>query len=486
VHFPVTLDANELFQPTEQGSKGTTYRLTGVVLHAGTAMGGHYRSYLHTVDATSNTPVWVDCNDANVTVLSDEDVQRMLSPETTTDSTFVAGKGSFVHDNVYMLLYKAVESTPVASLEELKQLVSGSIKEEIERENASFAERFRLQEIRAQVVDLTVRVHAIGAAVDASTTTAQMDLLQHTTLADALVKVHALLVSENKLHDDVYPLANCRLRKYGKRNTTILGESFEGREGTTTLQAIGLSGSATLGLEVRASTDAEFVEFNPYDMHLSVSLWAGEGVQGEKKDLLVPGREASTVGALRAAVAQALSAAPECVVLVHDDPAQPIALLSSDEEVLVAQHQIYPGDNSVIVEVLPDAAFVSVAFGILEGKRSRAVIYYNNPLLRSETADTPAEASEIDTAAAPASSANRDSTYTFSLEVSVDLTLSAVKALIAPTLGITDANSFYCKRSGAASAPQLKDENKTLKELAIVSHSVLHLQVRCFGHGCFH
>jgi hypothetical protein len=57
------------------------------------------------------------------------------------------------------------------------------------------------------------------------------------------------------------------------------------------------------------------------------------------------------------------------------------------------------------------------------------------------------------------------------------MTLAAFKAQVATALGISDPNTFFCKRNGAASAPQLKDEGKTLRELAFVNHSVIHLQV---------
>ena len=475
VHFPLTLDANELFTPTENESKKGSYHLTGVVLHSGTAMGGHYRCYVHTVDPVTGASLWVDCNDANVTPLTDEDVSKMLAPPQSNDGS-VVGKGSFVHDNVYMLLYKEVQDASAAAFEELKQLLSASVVEEIERENASFAERIRLQEIKAQVVDLTVRVHLIDTPVENSTVSVQVDLYQQTTLSAALAQVHALLVSSNKLDAAVYPIPHCRLRKYGKRSNTILGESFEGREDTVTLQDISLHGTATLGLEVRTSEEPAFVEFNPFDMNLTFSVWSAES-EVVKKDVLVPGREASTVSALREAIAQVLQVAANCVVLIHDDPAQPIELLSVDTNALVAQHQIYPGDNSIVVEVLPHETFASVAYPLLENKRKQAVIYYNNPLTSANSAETADEQTAEKTDAAPASAANRDGIYSNSIEVSLDLTLAAVKALIAPTLNIADLNAFFCKRSGAASAPQLKDENKTLKELAFVSHSVLHLQV---------
>lgn len=482
VHFPQSLDANELFSAPADGSKFGQYRLTGVVLHSGTAMGGHYRCYVNTSSAGDNhntaAGCWVDCNDATITALSAEEVAQMLADPVLSASDAVASKASYVHDNVYMLVYKATDSDASATtLEALKQSVSATVRAEIEAENASFEVRFRLQELRAQLVDLRVNVHFAPEASATTNTkvareTVQLDLLKSATLDAVLQQAHELLTSSNKVDGAAYPITQCRLRKYSKKSQTALGETFGGREGTT-LEDLGLTSSVTLAFEVRSSADAEFAEFNPSDMNVTFTVWSADGDAAEAvtHSVLVPGRETSTIGALRAAVAQVLGVDTTRVVLIHNDASSALEILSADDNTLISQ-QVFPGDSTLVVEVAPEGAvnFTSVAFPALDAARNRAVIYFNNPLQTSN-----GEAAESD--AVPTEVGSKDGTYCHTVEVSLDLTLAAFKAQVAPVLEIADATTFFCKRSAASSAPQLKDESKTLKELAFVNHSVIHLQV---------
>jgi hypothetical protein len=486
IYFPQSLNAAEAFHNAAFG----TYRLSGVVLHAGTALGGHYRCYVSAGDAG-----WLDCNDANVTPLTADEITQMFAPPaaaSAADANLSGGKGSFVHDNVYMLLYKAVDpanpdAAPGINLNELKQLIPAPILTEVETENESFATRFKLQDIRNHVVSLTVRVHNSDASAEssaASQASAQLDLLKTATLATALERAHAQLVAEGKLSAADYPLSQCRLRKYSKRNQSSLGETFGGREGSVTLEDAGLTQTATLALEVRAANDPEFTEFNPSDMHLRFSVWdATANKLGAAHDVLVPGRDAATVGDLRAAVAAKLGVDGSRLVLLHDDSTMPLEQLSADSAVLVAQHRIFPGDNTLVVEVIPAdaeaATYKSAALFALEEGRNKAVIYYNKPTDATTAAPVaPEGANAEDAATAGDAVAQRGSNYPLSIEVSVDTTLAQFKALVAPTVGVSDVNSFHCKRSGAVGAPQLKDESKTLRDLAFVNHSVIHLQVQ--------
>jgi hypothetical protein len=482
IYFPQSLNAAEAFHNAAFG----TYRLSGVVLHSGTALGGHYRCYVSAGEAG-----WLDCNDANVTPLTAEEITQMFAPPAAAGAA--DAKGSFVHDNVYMLLYKAVDpanpdAAPGINLNELKQLIPAAVLTEVETENESFATRFKLQEIRNHVVALTVRVHSASDASAessaASQPSTQLDLLKTATLATALERAHAQLVAEGKLSAADYPLSQCRLRKYSKRNQSSLGETFGGREGSVTLEDAGLTQTATLALEVRAANDPDFTEFNPSDMHLRFSVWdATANKLGAAHDVLVPGRDAATVGDLRAAAAAKLGADGSRLVLLHDDSTMPLEQLGADSDVLIAQHRIYPGDNTLVVEVIPadaDAAtYKSAALSALEEGRNKAVIYYNKPTDATIAATTVAEgANPEDATSAGDAVAQRGSNYPLSIEVSVDTTLAQFKALVAPTVGVSDVNSFHCKRSGAAGAPQLKDESKTLRDLAFVNHSVIHLQVQ--------
>jgi hypothetical protein len=98
----------------------------------------------------------------------------------------------------------------------------------------------------------------------------------------------------------------------------------------------------------------------------------------------------------------------------------------------------------------------------LELQRTTICVMFNNPF----------SAHEASTAAdGPAS------LYVHHLSVSVELTLSQVRKRICNHLKINDDTSpFHFRRNGTG-APHLKDETKTLADLAIGNQSILHLQV---------
>ena len=279
VYFPSTLGASELSGSSDiDSSSALKYDLTGVVLHSGTALGGHYRSFLRT-NSDNNDNIWIDCNDANVTQLSADDVANMFADSVTSSSTCAGGKGSFVHDNAYMLIYKVSSSSGATTT---AASIAPDIRAEIDAENEAFAVKLRLLEIKQHVVELTVCLRPVDsdatAADSAGIKKVHVILSNSTTVELALQSVHKQF-TESKLLDAVYPLAQCRLRKYLNNSnvpissTAVLGETFGDRPHLTLLQCLGLTSSATLALEVRKSGDVEFVEFNPKDMNLTLSVW---------------------------------------------------------------------------------------------------------------------------------------------------------------------------------------------------------------------
>jgi ubiquitin C-terminal hydrolase len=83
VLFPQVLDAQAILKC---GSGNGNYRLTTVLLHNGTALGGHYRSY--TKNYQSET-AWKECNDASVHSLSSQDEQSLFwyNSDVSVDAT---------------------------------------------------------------------------------------------------------------------------------------------------------------------------------------------------------------------------------------------------------------------------------------------------------------------------------------------------------------------------------------------------------------
>jgi hypothetical protein len=376
-----------------------------------------------------------------------------------------------------MVVYERVSDVcPVPS-------VPADLAAKITVENAELQQLRRLYLVQRQLVELTVYFQLqhrgetgyvydenSADAADASTLSSkrcQIFLLGSATLKEALDQAIAEFrrTSLGEMFECAdSELASCiRLRRYNASNNR-LGETFGGRENLS-LQECGLSPAATLLLERRATTDAPFVEFNPREMQVRLSLWNTETKSSDSGSVVVvvPGEEAATVGNLRAQAANAFSIGTsdpvrldKCCILILNTNTSVIEL-NDDSKQLKKDCGIYPGDE-VIIDILPESSENAESKALLElrNRKRSAQIFFNNP------ADT-----DVAATSCPA--------YVQTVDVLLDCSLTEIKNKIAAVLNI-QADSFHTKRNSAA--PQLKDESKTLAELGFVDQSILHLTVR--------
>jgi hypothetical protein len=568
VHFPGSLSYSAANGFTSTGSQGAEpgagegeegFELAGVVLHLGTALGGHYRAQVRrpasypsssaagvgAADAAAH-PQWIDCNDGHVAALTRAD-QAALFADSDSTGNAAAGSapvgGDFPQRNAYMLLYTRSAIASAAAGKEgrnLVDLIPAHLRAAIEEENASLALRGRLAAIRSTLVEVRAALHPSGTEhqqqqqQQSERVEVSVLLPAATTVQEALLQVHAAFQQQQQQQQQpLPPVSQCRLRlkharllpasNRGRRardaaaagvgavavSQSSFGETFGARPdlplseitrggSNSSSSSSSLDGSdgpaLQMVMETRGSQDPDFTEFNAADMNITISLYspppAQQGAAGTDADadtdagkwlpLLVPGAATATVGALRQAVAGKLALdATRCFLLIQDNEDRPVQLLGRDQDqALLSSVAIYPGDDSIVVEVLPsdaDAdAVQSVALGEIEGRRKNVVVYFNDPRVEATAAVVVVPALE------PSSDAgnNRDGAYSFTLDLSLDQQLSEVKKIMAEKLGISDPSAFHVRRSGAISAPQLKDESKTLRDLAVANHAVLHLQVR--------
>lgn len=80
------------------------YELFAIMIHSGSASGGHYYAYIKDFD----TSVWYCFNDQSVTTITQEDIQKSFGG----GSTRAYYSGAFSSStNAYMLMYRQVDST---------------------------------------------------------------------------------------------------------------------------------------------------------------------------------------------------------------------------------------------------------------------------------------------------------------------------------------------------------------------------------------
>ena len=150
----------------------TKYDLYAVLVHSGSAMGGHYFSYMRdllplpscapTEDAENLGSGWLNFNDATVTALSKEALQRVLDVEeagyhpvakidcdngaaetrtvatATTSRTKNSNKLVKSSSNAYMLMYRRRSSNGAASGPILDSEIPKEIAEEIAKDNQEY------------------------------------------------------------------------------------------------------------------------------------------------------------------------------------------------------------------------------------------------------------------------------------------------------------------------------------------------------------
>ena len=80
------------------------YELLSIMVHSGSAIGGHYYAYIRSVE----TNKWYSFNDSNVSPITHEDIKKTFGGSTSTGSYTSMYSSSA---NAYMLIYRRVSST---------------------------------------------------------------------------------------------------------------------------------------------------------------------------------------------------------------------------------------------------------------------------------------------------------------------------------------------------------------------------------------
>lgn len=494
-------------------ASGEKYELSAIVLHTGTAMGGHYRAIIRCADTGS----WFDFNDANVTPLSNKELDSLFG---ASGDNGCLGSTKLWQENAYLLFYDRSSSITRSDIvynypPEYRALVADA--------NSDFQRLLKAQEIRSNLVDLAITVATsedskkdvdagfqsmedgcwvsgiswVGTSGRGNEYKLSISVDSSMTMQFVLEKVHEAFQKNGFLLE--FPIENCRFRLYHEVHRQLLGETFGDRL-TQTLTQLGLAKYTTFLLETRKMDDKPFVEHNPRDMILRVISWKDivispylefdeeirrlkPSAQGEQAiaahpngdssgsnkvvwilqeliprfEVLVAGEEKAAVHGLQQEILQHGEKTQEIVVtttqkmvMIHFNDRSTVEL-SDMTKLLRKDHGIWPGET-IIVEVIDAASDDSVALQALHHSRSAVLLSFNDP---NKTEDAPQ--------------------YDLSLETSLDTPLHDVREKIASKLGITDLQSFHIKR--AINGNQLKDDNKSLSEYGISDHGILHIQV---------
>lgn len=486
VLFPLAITAQELVNSNNAAASlqecdvGAVYDLTGVIVHTGTAQGGHYRAYCRDM-AVAGANTWVDFNDTVVTVLDDVERDALFWYNGAPGASESATRRDLVYKNAYMLHYtRRTDAVPPAVA------VPADLAVEVAAENAEFRELQKAYEVMKSVV--SVNAHAVDSNGRELGSSVAIDLNVSSTLAEATRTVAAALVERGAgtVPDHSTNPSMWRLRRYNSASKWMT-DTFTDKTDCS-LSELGFEGGNsegnrnTLALEIKCDESVTFSAFNPNEMRVRCFNWtdlvsSGYGISDAESDAsnyafpidvvptvhVVPGDDQASVGALRDLLATQHGVATSLIKIIRCTNKR---VLNVDDDSKTARSYNIAPDDDVVVEIMAGPEATSAAMEKLSQLCRNITLQFNNPFAAATDAD-----------------ADAGSAYVHSIKTPLDSSLLDVKQLICGKLNECNGDSakvepegFHLRRNNTG-APQLKDETKTLEDLEFVNFSVIHVQV---------
>jgi len=391
------------------------YELYSVLIHRGSALGGHYYAYIKSFE----TNKWYEFNDSSVSEIPVEEIQKTFGEE--ADDKYRRPGMMYYHSsaNAYMLMYRRIDAqkNKITVLEkEIPEQLRKSVDDEVKRRKEKQEEKEREREM------VTVKIHyEMGEKT--------IKLHNKLTLADAVVKCADAFGVTSK-----YPPECIRLRNFQSYNEIPL-EPFEGQILTKTLDDINWFSSKTVMLETR-QPDEQFPAYNPSDMLLRVIRHNAEDNKFSESQPVYVHREA-TLGDLKKLLFTKFGIQPKFQRIIKENTGYgPDAkILEGDSKQLRSEHQIWEA-TKLYLEYCTDPESESPSFAEISRTKNMIEVKYNVP---------PKE--EFDQ----------------TLCVSKKMTFKELKELLAPVVGIT-VDEFKVSRGMGHWRVEVKNESESLEE----------------------
>eukprot|EP00051_Salpingoeca_urceolata_P006849 m.90590 g.90590 ORF g.90590 m.90590 type:complete len:1136 (+) comp15013_c1_seq2:388-3795(+) len=288
VTFPMTLDMGWVLDEDATGPPSADdppseylYELYSIMIHSGSALGGHYFAYIRSFDDGK----WYCFNDSSVTEIAESAIAN-------TFGGTVTGRGGYSYASgatAYMLMYRARDpdnNEDFIAKEDLPPHVTGILDE---MEEQARLKRQADEERRHQVEMNVYWPQTPGE----KPTYRKLLIRKEKTFNDAVAEAA-------KLWELDIPLERLRLRRYSPhQNQASL--TFSGKE-EKTLEQLDLQYGANNLLLEEAATDGSFEEFLHTDMYVNVIFYDKETRRFEPYQRIKVSKVAN-VASLKAAIA---------------------------------------------------------------------------------------------------------------------------------------------------------------------------------------
>ncbi|KAL9652536.1 hypothetical protein ABK040_000106 [Willaertia magna] len=189
VTFPFQLDMSPY---CDNKSNSLEYELFGVLIHSGSALGGHYYCYIKSLGSGK----WFNFNDSNVSEIDEKEVEKMYGATEPTTGRYASST------NAYMLLYRRIDNNLNINNVEV-DMIPDELKEEIEQDNKLIEEEIKRIEDAKKM--LSLRIKADNQPI------LNINVLREDNMQTVLEKIHTEF---SKRENFYFGLKNCRLRNY--------------------------------------------------------------------------------------------------------------------------------------------------------------------------------------------------------------------------------------------------------------------------------
>mmetsp|Transcript_32739 Transcript_32739/g.56995 ORF Transcript_32739/g.56995 Transcript_32739/m.56995 type:complete len:1043 (+) Transcript_32739:920-4048(+) len=228
------------------------YELFSVMIHSGSAFGGHYYAYIRSFEKGG----WYCFNDSSVRPIQESELKRVYGSNTKSSWS------SNYSTNAYMLMYRRVDHTNIYEVPESKipEFIRELLKQDLELDGIKARERAE------KLSSLTVKVSYKGGEK-------AIDIRKEDTFL--LLKEKAM-----KSLGVTAEAENVRVRGYSIYYDSLL----EVYKDTETVAQSGIFGYKTLGLEVKEPGE-EFEEFDPDSIVIKILIWDESCESGPKQSI---------------------------------------------------------------------------------------------------------------------------------------------------------------------------------------------------------
>ena len=240
------------------------YELFSVMIHSGSALGGHYYAYIKNFENFK----WLCFNDSIVTEITPEDIQKVYG-----GNTFTSGNFSNCSTNAYLLMYRKIDPENINKVDASQ--VPGYIIDQIEQDKHKLNEEILEREEKLKYLKIKVICKSQEKVIEIK--------------KDALIKEFKhKAIEEFNLAD--LGVENIRLRGYSGFYETFQEVYNEDK----TVDEVGIYSHKVIAVEIKAS-DEEFVAYDPAKISLKINIWQDgktfEELTGNPKSISIEKRE---------------------------------------------------------------------------------------------------------------------------------------------------------------------------------------------------